>query len=197
LFALHASERVREDVDGVLDLRPDLLVHLTEATDGDLDRVSDAHVPVAVCPRSNAFFGKVLDLPRMVRAGLRLFLGTDNAMVNGPSMLRELEFAWKIARLRGGVKPRAILEMALRGRAGLAGRGDKGLVPGAPADLLVLRVPGGRPTFGGVFRAIETDIVFVSAGGRAWVRAGHGATEVFESAAPRKRPRKPRDFRRR
>ena len=192
-FALHASERVREDIDSVLDLKPDLLVHLTEATDADLARVADAGVPVAVCPRSQAFFGKVVDLLRMERAGLRLLLGTDNAMINAPSMLRELDFAWKIARLRGGIEPRALLDMALRGRKGLSATGDVDLAPGEPADLVVLHVPGGRPTFGGVFRTVETDIAMVSAGGRTWVRTRDGAIEVLgpegRNAPRRRRPR--------
>ena len=169
-FALHASERVREDIDGILDLRPDLLVHLTEATDADLARVADASVPVAVCPRSNLFFGKILDLPRMVRAGLRLHLGTDNAMVNAPSMLRELDLAWKVSRLRGGLEPSTLLDMALRGGKGISGPDDAALVPGEPADLLVLEIPGGRPTVADVFRSVEADIALVSAGGRTWVR---------------------------
>ena len=169
-FALHASERTRENIDAVLALKPDLLVHLTDATDGDLARVAEARVPVAVCPRSNAFFGKVVDLPRMVRAGLSLYLGTDNAMVNAPSMLRELDFAWKVARLRGGVAPQLLLEMAMRGRKGLNEPGNLALTPGEPAELVVLDIPDGRPTFASVFRGVETDISLVSAGGRTWVR---------------------------
>ena len=197
-FALHASERVREDIDAVLDLKPDLLVHLTEATDADLARVADAGVPVAVCPRSQAFFGKLVDLPRMERAGLRLLLGTDNAMISAPSMLREMEFAWRVARLHGGIAPRSLLDMALRGRKGLRAPNDVSLAPGEPADLVVLRVPGGRPTFGGVFRAVETDVALVSTGGRTWVRTDRGAVELLGPGAPapgrsgRRRPRRPR-----
>jgi len=197
-FALHASERVREDIDAVLDLKPDLLVHLTEATDADLARVADAGVPVAVCPRSQAFFGKLVDLPRMERAGLRLLLGTDNAMISAPSMLREMEFAWRVARLHGGIAPRSLLDMALRGRKGLRAPNDVSLAPGEPADLVVLRVPGGRPTFGGVFRAVETDVALVSTGGRTWVRTDRGAVELLGPRAPapgrsgRRRPRRPR-----
>lgn len=184
-FATHASERVREDIDGVLDLKPDLLVHLTEATDGDLARVADAEVPVAVCPRSNAFFGKIVDLPRMVRMGVRLLLGTDNAMINAPSMLRELDFAWKVSRLRGEVPLRALLDMALGGSKGLE-EDVSGLRAGDPAELLVLDVPDGRPTFGGVFRAVETDIALLSAGERTWIRRHGGLVEVTESPAPRR-----------
>lgn len=183
-FALHASERVREDIDAVLDLKPDLLVHLLEATDADLERVRDADIPVAVCPRSNAFFGKIPDLPRMVRAGLRLLLGTDNAMINAPSMLRELDFAWKVARIRGDVEPRVFLDMALAARAGLRGEGDVRIRTGEPADFLVLALPDGRPTYASLFRCVETDIALVCAGGRTWVRREGGLVEFPASTKP-------------
>ncbi len=176
-FALHASERTREDMDAILDLKPSLLVHMTEATDADLVAVREAGVPVVVCPRSNAFFGKLVDLPRVARARVEMLLGTDNAMINAPSMLRELDFAWKIARLRGGVEPRLLLDAALRGGKGLSAPGDVTLAPGNPADLVVLDVRDGRPTFGGVFQSTETDIACVSAGGRTWLRKRAGLVE--------------------
>lgn len=191
-FALHASERVREDIDGVLDLKPDLLVHLTEATDADLARVAEAGVPVAVCPRSQAFFGKVVDLPRIVRAGIRVRLGTDNAMVNGPSMLRELDFAWKIARLRGGVEPRLLLDAAFGGGKGLSAPANPAPTVGEPADLVVLELPAGRPTFADVFRCVETDIALVSAGGRAWVRKVGELVGLGQRRPPGRRPSRPR-----
>jgi len=192
-FALHASERVREDIDRVLDLKPDLLVHLLAATDADLERIADEGVPVAVCPRSNAFFGKVLDLPRLVRAGIPFLLGTDNAMVNAPSMLREMDFAWKVSRLRGGVEPRVLFDAALRGGKGLRAPRHLAVVPGEPAELLVLEVPG-PPTFGGVFRAVETDIALVCAGGRTWVRRHGELLEAAPGGPPpsRRRRRTPR-----
>ena len=187
-FAMHASEREREDIDEILDLKPQLLVHLTEATDADLARVRDADIPVAVCPRSNAFFGKVTDLPRLVRSGVRLLLGTDNAMVNSPSMLRELDFAWKVSRLRGDVEPRTLLDMALRGRRGIGGEDDLSLREGDDAELVVLDVPG-RPTFGAIFRAVETNLAFVSAGPRAWVRRQGGLAELVGKPAARRKTR--------
>jgi cytosine/adenosine deaminase-related metal-dependent hydrolase len=191
-FAAHASERVREDIDDILDLKPRLLVHLTEATDGDLERVRDAGVPVAVCPRSNAFFGKIVDLPRMIRSGVRLLLGTDNAMINSPSMLRELDFAWKVSRLKGGVAPRALLDMAFRAGRGLDGGDEVGPREGDLADLVVLDVPGGRPTFESVFRAVETDLAFIAAGPRAWTRHQGGLVELEPPRPRSKRPRPPR-----
>jgi len=170
-FAIHCSERVREDIDAVLDLRPAFLVHMVHATDADLERCADARVPIVVCPRSNAFFGLTPDLPRMVRAGVEMRLGTDNAMFNAPSMFREIEFAYRIARLRGGLPAREVFEMALRGRKLLDRRAECGLSVGSPADLVVLDLPGGPHGFASLMRAGGSDITLAVLGGRPW----HGA----------------------
>lgn len=161
-FATHCSERVREEIDAVLDLDPAFLVHMLEATEADLERCVDARVPIVVCPRSNVFFGKVPDLPRLLRIGVDVRLGTDNAMVNAPSMLREMEFAYKIARLRGRVDARDILAMALRGRGRDA---ERGIREGDPADLVVFDLPGDH-AFAALLRAVETNIALVMLGGR-------------------------------
>jgi cytosine/adenosine deaminase-related metal-dependent hydrolase len=169
-FAAHCSERVREDIDDVLDLRPAFLVHMVEATDADLERTADAGVPIVSCPRSNVFFGKVPDLPRFLRHGLAVHLGTDNAMVNSPSILREMEFAYKVSRLRGGVGARDVLTMALRGRRGFGGPADLGVRVGDPADLVVFDIPHDGDAFAALLRAAESDIALVYLGGRAWRR---------------------------
>ncbi len=168
IFAIHCSERIREDIDAVLDLHPAFLVHMIRATDADLTRCADAHVPVVVCPRSNAFFGVTPDIPRMLAAGVELRLGTDNAMINVPSMLREIEFAYRIARLRGGVPARDIFEMALRGRRISDPEATGALHVGAPADLVVLDLPGGANGFASVVRASASDVRLVVSGGVAW-----------------------------
>ena len=170
-FAVHCSERVREDIDTVLDLRPAFLIHMVRATDSDLERCADAGVPIVVCPRSNAFFGMTPDLPRLLRAGVEVWLGTDNAMINPPSMLREIEFAYRVARLRGQVSAREVFHMALRGRKLLDSTAFPGIRVGEPANLMVLDLPGGPHGHASLMRAGESDIALVVAGGVPW----HGA----------------------
>ncbi len=168
IFAIHCSERIREDIDAVIDLKPAFLVHMVHATDSDLERCADAGVPVVVCPRSNAFFGLTPDLPRMRRAGVELRLGTDNAMINAPSMLREMEFAYRVARLKGDVSAREIVEMALGGRR--LGDPDAACAirAGERADLVVLDLPGGSSGFASLLRATASDVRLVVSGGRVW-----------------------------
>lgn len=88
-FALHFSEAAREDVGRALDLRPDLLVHATRCTREDLRAIADARVPVALCPRSNARFGAFPDWRAMLDEGVRLSLGSDNAMLHELGVLHD------------------------------------------------------------------------------------------------------------
>jgi len=167
-FAVHCSERIREDIDAVLDLHPAFLVHMVHGTDGDFERCADADVPIVVCPRSNAFFGLTPDMPRMLRAGVELWLGTDNAMINSPSMLRELEWAYRISRARGGVAAKDLVGMALQGRKLLDEEAECRISPGGPADLAVLDLPGGPHGFASLLRAVASDIRLMVVGGNPW-----------------------------
>src|SRR2546425_1710631 len=168
IFAIHCSERVREDVDAVLDMKPAFLVHMVQATDADLERCADADVPIVVCPRSNAFFGMTPDIPRMLGHGVELRLGTDNAMINTPSLLREMEFAYRVARMKGGLPAREIFEMALRGRRLSDPGAPSAIRVGARADLVILDLPGGPNAFASLMRASASDIRLVVSGGRLW-----------------------------
>ncbi len=180
-FAIHCSERIREDIDKVLDLKPAFLVHMLQATNADLARVADADVPIVVCPRSNAFFGMTPDIPRMLRAGVELRLGTDNAMINVPSMLREMEFAYRLAHSTGGVTARDVVRMALRGRRLADPKAACAIRAGERADLVVLDLPGGTSAFAALMRATASDIRLVVSGGRPWP-ANTPARERPESA---------------
>src|SRR5438876_5532059 len=168
IFAIHCSERVREEIDVVLDLKPAFLVHMVQATDADLERCADARVPIVVCPRSNAFFGMTPDIPRMLRQGVELRLGTDNAMINTPSLLREMEFAYRVARMNGGVPAREIVEMALRGGRLANPDAKPAIRVGERADLVILDLPGGPNGFASLVRASSSDVRLVVSGGQQW-----------------------------
>jgi cytosine/adenosine deaminase-related metal-dependent hydrolase len=168
-FGLHASEAVREEPERYLDPRPDLLVHLAKANRSDLEAVRDADVPVAVCPRSNALFGRQPDLETMEEVGIRLMLGTDNAMFHAPSIWRELEFAYVATRLTR--RPASALYLA---RAALVepwtwlGEPDAArIAEGTPAHPLVLRLPPDDPAYQVVTRTTEHLFVRVGTGGSA------------------------------
>jgi cytosine/adenosine deaminase-related metal-dependent hydrolase len=97
LFAIHAGEKDRSDIEKALSLEPDLLIHLTHATKKDLDEVAQAKIPVVVCPRSNLVTGAgMTPIAEMLEAGIRVAAGTDNVMLNSVNMFTEMEFMSKV-----------------------------------------------------------------------------------------------------
>ena len=133
-FAIHAGEPDATDIHPALDLDPDLLVHMVHAREEHLGRVADQGVPIAVCPRANL----VLDVGRPPIRDLldntTVALGTDNVMLNPPTMFREMAYTAK----RFDVTDREVLSMATRAGAEIADL-DCGVVePGRRAALLVL-----------------------------------------------------------
>lgn len=145
-FALHFSEDAREDVGRMLDLRPDFAVHLCACTHEDLDALAAARVPVVLCPRSNALFGRAPDAPAMLARGIPLALGSDNAMFHGMDVLDD---ARHLARAHPGVDPRAWLDAATAGGAALVdGPARSFLRRGNGARLAVLEGRGLDAVFG-------------------------------------------------
>ena len=102
IFALHVSERVREDIDFVLSMDPAFVVHMCEATDSDLLKCAEAEVPIVVCPTSNIYFGKRPPIARAQAMGADLALGTDNGMLCTPDMFAEADVFSRAASEQGG-----------------------------------------------------------------------------------------------
>jgi cytosine/adenosine deaminase-related metal-dependent hydrolase len=151
LFAIHAGERDTSDIDAALALDPDLLVHMVHAEPTHVERVAERETPVAVCPRSNLVTGVGLGPVEALVERTTVALGTDNVMLNNPSMFREMEFAAKLFDLPAG----KVLEMATLAGAEVAGL-DRGVIEeGAEAKLCVL--DGDSPNLAGaqdVVRAV-------------------------------------------
>ncbi len=166
-IALHCSERVREDLDQVLDLKPSYLVHMTQATDADLERCAQLDVPVVVCARSNMFFGMVPPLARMVQHHVVVALGTDNAMISMPDMFVEAEFVGRLLRQQGISRLDCVLSMvASNGRKIINQSPLMEIVPDRPMDLMVVRSKNGDPLTDLILRTAGEEPLLVSAGGR-------------------------------
>ncbi|MES3518482.1 MAG: amidohydrolase family protein [Natronomonas sp.] len=133
-FAIHAGEPDATDIHPALDLEPDLLVHMVHAEREHLERVRDQSIPIAVCPRANT----VLDVGTPPVGALlehtTVALGTDNVMLNPPSMLREMAYTVK----RFDVTATEVLRMATVAGADLAGLDCGVIAPGRRAALVVL-----------------------------------------------------------
>ena len=91
-LGFHASEARQEPMDKILDLEPDLLVHMIKADYRDLKACADANIPIVVCPTANSYFGLKPPVRRMLDAGITVCLGTDNAMLASPDIFREMRF---------------------------------------------------------------------------------------------------------
>ncbi|AOW79728.1 nucleoside deaminase (cytosine deaminase, guanine deaminase) [Halodesulfurarchaeum formicicum] len=133
-FGIHAGERDTSDIEAALDLEPDHLVHMVHAEDEHLERVADQEIPIVVSPRSNLVTGVGLPPVSKLREYTSVALGTDNVMLNGPSMFREMEFLAKCCDLAAT----EVLEMATLAGMEIADRPGGILAPGRPARLLVL-----------------------------------------------------------
>ena len=91
------------------------LVHLTNPKSNDLELVSQSNQNVVACPRANATLNVgVAPLNKMLKLGIKPLLGTDNVMLNSPSMFRELEFSLKIMSVyyKDYLNPVELLKMA-------------------------------------------------------------------------------------
>lgn len=175
------------DVDRVLArLRPDFVVHLTDATEPEIDRLAAAKMPVVVCPRIQGVMGN--GIPRfdlMMERGMLVALGTDNLMFSSPDPLRELEYGSRLIRAvrRDPSFPSAVqmLQMLTVNPARLLGReADLGSIEaGKCADLVVFDArsanlrPVRDPVATIVHRAEPRDIKAVLHEGRVV----HGAME--------------------
>ncbi len=169
LFSIHASEVRRESIDTILGLEPDFVVHMTAATDDDLGRCVDADVPIVVCPRSNAFFGITPDIPRMLRRGVTVALGTDNSMIVRPNMLSEMRFAFELSRPIGGISAtEAICLATLSGRKVLNAKGKITTELSASDDLIAVEVKGEDPLLELVSYAGTTSVATVAHRGKVW-----------------------------
>ena len=155
-------------------------VHGVGFGERDVARFLAAGSSLVWCPSSNLkILGKTLDPGPFARAG-RLALGTDSRLSGSRDLLEELRAARDASEL-----PAAALLGLVTTNAGevLGLRGAGALEPGSPADLVVLRDPGGDPceailgtrradlravVTGGVPRVADTDLLtWFSASGAA------------------------------
>lgn len=102
IFAIHASERIREDIDFILSLDPAFVVHMCEASDSDIVKCAEAEVPIVLCPTSNAYFGKKTPAARALSLGADVALGTDNGMLCHPDMVSEASVLYGLIEKQGG-----------------------------------------------------------------------------------------------
>jgi cytosine/adenosine deaminase-related metal-dependent hydrolase len=125
----------------MLHMKPDFVVHMTNASDEDIALVAENHTGIVVCPRANGVLGAGIPrVARMLSAGCTIALGTDNVMLNSPDMTRELDYIWKVSRATEGqmIDPREILKMATVNGAEILKLDSGCIEEGRSADLLFI-----------------------------------------------------------
>ncbi|MGF1484781.1 MAG: amidohydrolase family protein [Opitutales bacterium] len=135
----------RGDLERALDLYdPFIIVHLTVANAVEIARLAHSGTIGVLNPRANANLGLPLPpIPALLDAGINLLLGTDNGLLNSPSMLTELDYTYKLTKSLYGdavrPDPLAILRMAASNiRPALGGDHYGYLETGLPASFVVL-----------------------------------------------------------
>jgi cytosine/adenosine deaminase-related metal-dependent hydrolase len=119
-----------------------LLVHCQELERGDVARIAAAGSPIVVCPGTIEWFGRTPPpVPRWLRAGIAVALGTDSRASNhGWSMRRELQLA---ARFWPELSPAELLALATtNGGRALCLPGPGRLRRGGRADFVAVRHDG-------------------------------------------------------
>ncbi|QZA88237.1 amidohydrolase family protein [Salinarchaeum sp. IM2453] len=134
LFAIHAGEPDATDIHPALDLEPDLLIHMVHAKQEHLTRVAEQSVPVTVCPRANAVLDVGTPPVRDLLDHTTVALGSDNVMLNPPSMFREMAYTAK----QFDVTAREVLQMATSAGAEIVDHDVGVIAPGKRAALTIL-----------------------------------------------------------
>lgn len=153
LVAIHAAESKetiafskehanRSEVERIMEhLKPDFVVHMTNATEEEISLVAKNGAGVVVCPRANGVLGAgIPKVAQMLRQGCLVAIGTDNVMLNSPDILRELDYIWKVSRATEGqmIEPQELLKMASVNAAQILRLNSGCIEAGRAADLIFI-----------------------------------------------------------
>jgi len=154
LLAIHAAESKetvefsrahtggRSEVDRIREhLRPDFVVHMTNATDSEIQLIAESDTGIVICPRANGVLGTGIPrVARMLGQGGMVAIGTDNVMLNSPDILRELDYIWKASRAIEGsmIDARELLKMATVNAAHILRLNSGSIESGRAADLIFI-----------------------------------------------------------
>lgn len=164
------SETIR-----ALSLKPDFLVHMTYASNSDLQLTSKKTRGIVICPRANSALAEgIPDIELMQKSGCILALGTDNVMINTPDMFREMDFIWKVTMgiHKKRIDAKEILKMATVNGGKILNKPIGVIQSGKIADCLFLDKhaldlePMHNPHASIVHRASESTIKAVMTGGK-------------------------------
>ena len=163
--------------------------HCVQVTDDDIAILAGCGVFVVTNPVSNLKLANgIAPVPKMLKAGVKVALGTDGAASNNSlNMFRELSY---LALIHKGanhdalaVSAREGLAIATKNGAMAMGRSDLGEIrPGNAADLVILDLgrpnmqPLGDPASALAYSAYGSEVETVIVGGRMLMECGEFLT---------------------
>jgi cytosine/adenosine deaminase-related metal-dependent hydrolase len=133
---------------------------MIHGTAGDFKRLAEARVPVAVCTRSNAFFGLTAPVPLMVEAGVDVRIGTDNAFLGAPDLFAEARAFTHAHKAKAALTPMQILSF-LFARKPLNGGLAIAPAEGGQPDFLIVNIQTEKPQRDLLAKASAEDVVAV------------------------------------
>jgi cytosine/adenosine deaminase-related metal-dependent hydrolase len=156
IIAIHAAESKstikfsklltgKTEVERIINfLKPDILIHMTQANLQDLTLVLHNNVNIVLCPRSNGILGNgIPDVVTMLKLGFKISIGTDNIMLNSPDLLQELDYLWKVIKSRSSkysnsIDPKELLKMITVNPGEMFNLNSGSIQIGKCADLLFI-----------------------------------------------------------
>ncbi len=122
-------------------LKPDFIVHMTNATNEDFSLLFRNRCGIVICPRANGVLGG--GIPRvanMLKSGCTIAIGTDNVMLNSPDILREMDYIWKVSRATEDqlISAKNILKLATVNGAQILRLNSGFIGAGRAADLIFI-----------------------------------------------------------
>jgi cytosine/adenosine deaminase-related metal-dependent hydrolase len=153
IVAIHAAESKetaafskeqtgRSEIGRIMEhLKPDFVVHMTNATEDETLLAAKNETGIVVCPRANGVLGAgIPKVAQMLGQGCLVAIGTDNVMLNSPDILRELDYIWKVSRATEGemIEPSVLLKMATVNAAQILRLNSGCIEAGRAADLVFI-----------------------------------------------------------
>ena len=105
----------KTEIERAVDCGFNQIVHSTNSLNNDLELIANSNVNLVLCPRANATLSVGWPkLDQIIGHNIKPILGSDNLMLNSPSMFRELEFIIKSYSLKyeKSISPVDLLKMA-------------------------------------------------------------------------------------
>jgi len=157
---VHCSESQREPIEAVLEAGAQQIVHMIHGTRDDFKALVNRGIPVAVCTRSNEFFGLRAPVELMVECEIDIRLGTDNAFLGAPDMFEEARAFARVHKARAKITAFQILRSIVV-KKGINEAGVIAPRESQPPDFLVVDIQTERPERDLIAKARREDVLAI------------------------------------